>query len=848
MHNTEDRALDCMSVVVGKNASKTGHVLVAHNEDDYVHAKVRHYYVPARSWPEGTLLPAEEGRRRIPQVKHTLGYWWSEIIGQEGGLSTSDAFLNEKGVCVVSDSSCGSRIEAEMGPYAEDGIAYELRRAVAERAETARQGFEIAKNLIETYGYASAGRIYIIADKDEAFTVQAVQGRLYAAARIPDDAVMVMPNHYTIRRPADAPETCFAPGLISLATEKGWYQPKTPGDDSDFDFAAVFQDPKTWRHEENTLRQKYATQMLTERVWNEETDDYVLCVNAEKKIGVDDLMRVMSTHYEGTKDDVRFGPGEAPHDTAVRRVCTGTTVEADIYDFADVPLCTTVWTAYGRPCELPFIPQHPLAGVPRDLEIAIDPFEAAEKHLGKQPFATVYESGYWQLMKDCENLLEYRYRERIDETARIKEGLFHTFAAGEEALRKALWPMGSDEALSALQKADSEALREAANAVCRMIYGPNGLANAAIYIVSVRRLEAGAEAEVVFSCPGEPFEDSLLFGPGRTEMNKSHAKAVPGSLQKLNGAWRALFRFEKPPLEKDGAGTYEFIIGGRCEKGSFAGICLTDMNEEGSGQKAAWWTESSQNVFVAAHRGWSALYPENTMEAFVAAVALGVDQIETDVRMTKDGTLVLMHDSDAVRTTDSSGRIEDMTLEEVRSLDAGAKKGFPGAQVPLLKELLELASHHPYLTLDVELKEYPEDVSQDMAFEACDKTVGLLKAYGLLDRTVINTFSGQLHEYLKNKYPGIRRHEYYPPKHMRVGDDHDYAGAYCCCMFSAHGERMADQKEFEMMRSKGVEPWAGAAVCNEEGVNEAVEKQAPLITCNDPALILSILRAQGCHR
>ena len=93
---------NCMTVVVGASASKTGRVLLAHNEDDYVHAKVKHHFVPARDWAEGTLLPAEEGLTRIPQVSHTHALYWVELIGEDGGLSTSDCFLNEKD-CLLND-------------------------------------------------------------------------------------------------------------------------------------------------------------------------------------------------------------------------------------------------------------------------------------------------------------------------------------------------------------------------------------------------------------------------------------------------------------------------------------------------------------------------------------------------------------------------------------------------------------------------------------------------------------------------------------------------------------------------------------------------------------------------
>ena len=78
---------------------------------------------------------------------------------------------------------------------------------------------------------------------------------------------------------------------------------------------------------------------------------------------------------------------------------------------------------------------------------------------------------------------------------------------------------------------------------------------------------------------------------------------------------------------------------------------------------------------VAAHRGFSEKYPENTMEAFRAALEAGADEIETDVRVSADGELVLIHDETADRTTDGTGKICEMTLAELKKLDAGIKKG-----------------------------------------------------------------------------------------------------------------------------------------------------------------------------
>ncbi|HZJ87702.1 MAG TPA: glycerophosphodiester phosphodiesterase [Sphaerochaeta sp.] len=101
---------------------------------------------------------------------------------------------------------------------------------------------------------------------------------------------------------------------------------------------------------------------------------------------------------------------------------------------------------------------------------------------------------------------------------------------------------------------------------------------------------------------------------------------------------------------------------------------------------------------VVAHRGDSAHYPENTLPAFESADRLGVDVIETDVHLSKDGQIVVWHDATLDRTTDGKGAISDYTLEELRAFDAGfmfspdGGKTFPfrgkGVQLCTLEEAL----------------------------------------------------------------------------------------------------------------------------------------------------------------
>ena len=78
---------------------------------------------------------------------------------------------------------------------------------------------------------------------------------------------------------------------------------------------------------------------------------------------------------------------------------------------------------------------------------------------------------------------------------------------------------------------------------------------------------------------------------------------------------------------------------------------------------------------ICAHRGDVEVTPENTISAFLSAVRKGAQQIEFDVALTKDGKLVVMHDSTVDRTTSGKGRVSDLTFDEIRLLDAGSARG-----------------------------------------------------------------------------------------------------------------------------------------------------------------------------
>lgn len=117
---------------------------------------------------------------------------------------------------------------------------------------------------------------------------------------------------------------------------------------------------------------------------------------------------------------------------------------------------------------------------------------------------------------------------------------------------------------------------------------------------------------------------------------------------------------------------------------------------------------AGEPAFVAGHRGDRSGAPENTIPAFEAAFAGGLAVVETDVQLTADGFPVLLHDETVDRTTDGTGAIADLTLAQVRALDAGSWFGaeFAGTRVPQLGEFLDLLAATPHTRALVELKEY----------------------------------------------------------------------------------------------------------------------------------------------
>lgn len=244
-----------------------------------------------------------------------------------------------------------------------------------------------------------------------------------------------------------------------------------------------------------------------------------------------------------------------------------------------------------------------------------------------------------------------------------------------------------------------------------------------------------------------------------------------------------------------------------------------------------------KDMVVAGHRGCKAFYPENTLLSMQSALDMKVDMIEFDLNLTKDKVVVVMHDNTVDRTTNGTGYIHDMTLQELKTLDAGIKAGkiFEGLKVPTLREFCDLINPYKDLLLNVEIKE--------KTHETVDLAMGILKEYDLTDRCVFTCFDASIIAYMHDTY-GVKT-QGFPKEKMQnfvEGENGTYSKMYAVGidMKIITPERV---KEFEDM---GILPWS---YCPDtaELVRESIRCGARLMTCNNPCSALKIVKAMELH-
>ncbi len=369
-----DSQYNCLSILVGKDATRDGSVLLAHNEDDSGVNLVNWYKVPRLNHNNGQSISLINGGK-FPQVGDTYSFIWLEMPGK----TFSDSYMNEWGVTIASNACWSKEDKAEL---VNGGIGYYLRRIMVERAKSAQEAVKITGAIVDSIGYAGSGRTYCIADPNEAWMMSIVKGKNWVAQRIPNDHVAIIPNYYTIEQ-IDLTDTLNflgSPDIIDYAINRGWYDPES---DKEFNFRLAYGKPSSIKAIRNMAREWGAINILSP-IQYEISDNFPFSFIPKEKVSIQDLMAVLQHHYEGTSlEDKTIS---SPHDYEILPICRKDTqygMVAQLRNWLPNEIGSVMWLAPHRPCTQVFIPWYSgITDIPTDFA-AGDYNSALENHFNK---------------------------------------------------------------------------------------------------------------------------------------------------------------------------------------------------------------------------------------------------------------------------------------------------------------------------------------------------------------------------------------------------------------------------------------------------------------------------------
>lgn len=408
------QAQACSTVIVGKDISATGNIIVGHNEDNGGRILTQQHWVPAATHKKGEMIRFEPAAAKIPQVEKTFGFYWSQTFDPTGA-SFSDGFVNENGVVIVSNA-CTGIYEDDIMPTKDGGIGYGIRRLMAERATSARHAVDIAIGLLTRYGYFSEGRTYTIADKNEAWQLAIHQGNTWVARRVKDNEIVYIPNNFMMDH-VDATDTenvIVAPGMIERAIKNGRYKPAQEGVYNDFNYRVAVAPAERRAAEYNKSRNNLAwNKLIGQNITDPEKFPYSATPN--KKYTVEDVKDLLRTHEATIGDDA----GWFHHNGF--GICRPTTHESAVFELNDNPLLITAWRALARPCETPYVPMYPLAK-PAEGAAFMSAEKATAEHFKGTPGLFSYDANWpvWTFV-EAANTLDYQRDDMAENTKFVAE-------------------------------------------------------------------------------------------------------------------------------------------------------------------------------------------------------------------------------------------------------------------------------------------------------------------------------------------------------------------------------------------------------------------------------------------
>ena len=338
---------NCYTIAAGKDATQTGSVIIAHNEDDGGNLIVNLHKVPRVKHNETDYILTTGAK--TSQIAETFELLWIETTQQNFG----DFFMNQWGVTICSNA-CQSKEDTAIGH-----ISYDFRKIIAERATNARHAVIIAGQLIDELGYASSGRTYCISDAYEVWIFAAVQGKHWVAQRVADDEIAIIPNYYTIKEIdlSDSLNFLGSDDIIDYAIDRKWYNPDS---NNIFNFRLAYGTQKSLNAIWNIPRHWAGLNLLSDNDYSI-NDDFPFSFKTDKKVSINILKKVLSSHYENTDFEANTDSVDNPHSNKIHTICNSSTKFSVIVEFANTypeNNQNIIWFAPMNPCINPYIPIH----------------------------------------------------------------------------------------------------------------------------------------------------------------------------------------------------------------------------------------------------------------------------------------------------------------------------------------------------------------------------------------------------------------------------------------------------------------------------------------------------------
>lgn len=169
--------------------------------------------------------------------------------------------------------------------------------------------------------------------------------------------------------------------------------------------------------------------------------------------------------------------------------------------------------------------------------------------------------------------------------------------------------------------------------------------------------------------------------------------------------------------------------------------------------RPSYYNRFHESFTIIAHRGASHYAPENTIAAFELAHEMGADMIELDVLLSKEGTPVVIHDMDLKMSTNGRGIVQNLTVQELKELDAGSwfSSEFKGEKIPLLEDVIAWAKDR--ISLNIEIK--PEIATDKFRGSAEEKVLELIRKYDMEKYVLISSFDYGTVHHVKSEAPHI---------------------------------------------------------------------------------------------